>query len=302
MDGPWCGDDVAAIKGKGRSLVVKVDMLVERTDVPSGMSYRQAARKAVAACVSDFAAKGVAPLSFLASVGVKRGTSRQEAAELGKGFRDAEKEWDVDLVGGDTNETEQLIIDCAMFGWGNRVVGRRGAVPGELLVVTGKFGLPPAGLKILAGRTKVKGDFERKAVRSVLEPTPNLGAGLAAAKFLTSSMDSSDGLARSLHTLAGAGGVGFELTKLPVANGVREYSEGNHLDAERLVLEGGEEYLVVGTLKEGDYPKAEKAVSRAGGDLIPIGVVTPKAREVTLRTKGRTRKIRDAGWTHLRGR
>ena len=67
------GDDVALIPaGKGR-LVAKVDMLVEHTDVPPGMTYRQAARKAVAMCVSDFAAKGVKPDSFMVSLGLKNG-------------------------------------------------------------------------------------------------------------------------------------------------------------------------------------------------------------------------------------
>ena len=55
-------DDVAAFPMSRRRLVVlKTDMLVGRTDVPPGMTLGQAARKAVVATVSDFAAKGVQP-------------------------------------------------------------------------------------------------------------------------------------------------------------------------------------------------------------------------------------------------
>ena len=53
------GDDVATLPASPGKLVLKSDMLVGRTDVPPGMTWRQAARKAVAMCVSDFASKGV---------------------------------------------------------------------------------------------------------------------------------------------------------------------------------------------------------------------------------------------------
>ena len=68
------GDDVSALDlGDGRLAVLKTDMLVGRTDVPSGMSLWQAARKAVVMNVSDLAAKGVRPTAILASLGLPRG-------------------------------------------------------------------------------------------------------------------------------------------------------------------------------------------------------------------------------------
>ena len=298
---PGEGDDIAVLKVGSRYLGVKVDMMVEGTDMPRGMTFRQAARKSVAACVSDFASKGVRPRSFLASVGVRKGTPESQAVELGLGFDDAQKEWGARLVGGDTNETEQLIIDVAMFGWGNRLVQRKGAQPRDVLVVTGRFGLPPSGLRILSGKTRATSSFRRTAVRSALEPSPNLEAGLAVARHLTSSMDSSDGLARSLHSLARAGGVGFEVDTLPYAKGVEDFASSNGLDSRKLVLEGGEEYVVVGTVPEGDFDEAERAARRHGGTLIPIGRATARKGTVVSTAGGRKTKVRDAGWTHLRG-
>jgi len=142
------GDDVAWIPMSEGKLVLKVDMLVQHTDVPSGMTLRQAARKAVAMCVSDFAAKGVRPDSFMVSLGLVRGVTRAEVNELASGFRDAQREWGVRMVGGDTNEANELVIDCAMVGFAKKIVRRGGATPGEVAVVTGPFGYPPAGLMI----------------------------------------------------------------------------------------------------------------------------------------------------------
>jgi thiamine-monophosphate kinase len=283
--------------GRGK-LVVKVDMLVEGTDIPRRMTYRQAARKAVAMCVSDFAVKGVRPDSFLVSLGLRRGTTRAQVEGLARGFRDASGEWGVRMVGGDTNESKELVIDCAMLGFAQKVVERRGARPGDLLVVTGTFGLPPAGLRILGDRARSSADFRNRAVKSVLYPNPSLRVGLALAPRLTSSMDSSDGLARSIHTLARTSGVGFELDSVPAGPGVGAFARANDLDFERLVWAGGEEYVVVGTVRRKDLTPAAKAVRKAGGTLLAIGRAT-RSRKVVLK-KGRLEKpIPDEGWTHL---
>jgi len=295
------GDDVALIPAGRGKLVVKVDMLVEHTDVPLGMSYRQAARKAVAMCVSDFAAKGARPDSFMISLGLKKGVTQEQVDELGLGFSDAERKWGVHLVGGDTNEAMELIVDCAMVGFAERVVSRGGASPGDALVVTGRFGLQPAGLKILSGETVADQGFGERAKRSVLNPTPDLAVGLALGPYLSSAMDSSDGLARSLHSLAKESRVGFEVTGLPMANGVEKFAMKNGLSAEDLVLNGGEEYVVVGTVKRSRLKAARSAAVRAGGDLLQIGEATASKR-VVLRRDGKAEPIRDSGWTHLSGR
>ena len=293
------GDDVASLTpGKGR-LVLKVDMLVEHTDVPPGMTYRQAARKAAAMCVSDFAAKGVKPDSFMVSLGLRRGVTQEQVGALAEGFRDAEREWKVHLVGGDTNESEELIIDCTMLGFARRVVPRSGSSPGDALVVTGRFGYTGAGLEILTKSAAAEAAFRKKATESVLMPTPNLRAGIALAPYLTSAMDSSDGLARSLHTLAKASGVGFELTSLPAADGVKRFASSNGLDPDVLVLQGGEEYAVIGTLRRRELEVARRAAKKAGGELLEIGRATKPGR-VELLAGGKRRAVEDEGWTHLR--
>ncbi len=293
------GDDVAVVPRRTGKLVVKVDMLVEHTDIPPEMTYRQAARKAVAMCVSDFAAKGVKPDSFMVSLGLRKGVGREEVNELALGFRDAGLEWGVHMVGGDTNEAQELVIDCAMVGFAKRVVTRGGASQGEALVVTGPFGYPPAGLKILTEGFVAEPGFREKAKASVLKPSPSLRVGVALGPYLTSGMDSSDGLARSLHTLAKASGVGFEVTTLPTGRGVEEFAKANGLEAQAVVLEGGEEYLIVGTVKRSKLKAARAAARRNGGDLLEIGRVTSKTGRVEHRAGGEVRPIRNVGWTHL---
>lgn len=280
-------------------MVLKVDMLVESTDVPHGMNYRQAARKAVAMCVSDFAAKGVRPDSFMVSVGLKRGTTQGRINQIGRGLRDAEEEWGIRMVGGDTNEADQLVIDCAMIGFAKRIVERKGARSGDVLVVTGQFGYPPAGLKIIMGRAKADEQFKEKALNSVKRPTPDLEVGVAISPYLTSSMDSSDGLARCLHTLAEESGVGFDLDRMPAAEGLASFAKKNSFSLQDLVMAGGEEYLIVGTVRPGRLRAATEAANAAGGRMIAIGKTTGEKGRVSLLVGKSRSRIGDEGWTHF---
>src|SRR5438445_2379246 len=145
------GDDVALRPQgtRGKKVVLKCDMLVAKTDVPPGMSLKMVARKAVAMCVSDFAAKGAHPTAFMISLGLRKETPEGEVLELASGLLEASREWDLKLVGGDTSETDDLIIDCMMVGFANGIVRRDGARPGEYVVTSGTFGQTAAGLKIL---------------------------------------------------------------------------------------------------------------------------------------------------------
>ncbi|HUI01713.1 MAG TPA: thiamine-phosphate kinase [Nitrososphaerales archaeon] len=297
------GDDVALIPPgrQAEGVVLKCDMLVGRTDVPPTMSWRQAARKAVAMCVSDFAAKGVRPSAFMVSLGLRRGTPERRVAELAAGLRDASREWGVRLVGGDTGEADDLIIDCLMVGFAERVVRRSGARPGEFVVTTGTFGQTAAGLKILMEGAKSGEGFRKVAVSSVYTPKPRLRVGMAIARYLSSSIDSSDGLSISLHTICEMSGVGIRLTETPFVPGLAEFASKNSLSMEDLALYGGEEYEIVGTVGKNRIQEARKAAREEGGEIRIIGETVTQA-ELRGVAFPDGRRVRRKGWVHFRSR
>src|SRR5690349_11627144 len=86
-------DDVSAIPLSPKTwIIAKTDMLVGSTDIPPGMTMREAARKAVVATVSDFAAKGVQPRALMVSLGIpapaQKRTVQNLAHVLGKMARE----------------------------------------------------------------------------------------------------------------------------------------------------------------------------------------------------------------------
>ena len=298
------GDDVSAVDiGGGRVAVLKTDMLVDKTDVPRGMSLWQAARKAVVMNVSDFAAKGVKPKAMLVSLGVPRNFMRKDVEELARGLNAGAQEYDAYVIGGDTNEASDVVVSVSLFGMAKRkaLVLRSGAKVGDVVAVTGFFGKTAAGLRLLLDGYAASKELREVLLRSVCMPKARLSEGLAlcSSGAVSASIDSSDGLAWSLHELARASHVGFVITSVPVADEVLRFAEFNGLDALDLALYGGEEYELVVTVKPKRWADAETAVEAVGGRLLPIGKVT-RRRQVLLNVDGETRAVEARGWEHFK--
>jgi len=298
------GDDVAAVSIEGeRVAVLKTDMLVNKTDVPTGMNLRQAARKAVVMNVSDFAAKGVQPLAALVSLGLPRTLEKNTIREIADGLDAGSREYGAYVVGGDTGETSDVVIAVSLYGTAlkSRLMLRTGAKPNDVVGVTGPFGKSAAGLQMLTEDCRVPDSLRKVLLNSVLMPKARLrdGLALAASGTVTSSIDSSDGLAWSLHELSRMSGVGFVIDDVPIAEEAKQFAQYSRADVLELVLHGGEEYELVVTVKPDFWRHAQSAVEAVGGTLSRIGKVTREKR-VVLQQDGKRRAIEARGWEHFK--
>jgi thiamine-monophosphate kinase len=298
------GDDVSAYSlGNDQLAVLKTDMLVGRTDVPRTMTLRQAARKAVVMNISDFAAKGVKPLALMTSIGLPRGLTERDVEQIGRGLNTGARQYDTYIIGGDTGEASDLIISVSVFGTTDKtsIMLRSGASPGDIVAVTGSFGKTAAGLRILSKDQRKPGSTWKTLTKSVLMPHARLREGLTLSKtgVVTASIDSSDGLAWSLHEIARASRVGFLIDKLPVAEEARAFAEENKLELAELALYGGEEYELILTIKPIGWQEARRAAARVGCNLVRIGKATA-GKHVLLSVEGRTSRIKAKGYEHFK--
>jgi thiamine-monophosphate kinase len=298
------GDDVSACELAGGNLVVlKTDMLVDKTDVPKGMSLWQAARKAIVMNISDFAAKGVKPIAMLVSLGLPKNLTEKDIEEIGEGLNAGAREYGAYVIGGDTGESSDLVVAISLFGMAkkNKLMLRRGAESGDIVAVTGVFGKTSAGLKILVENLETPEEIKKALVEAVLMPHARLKEGLALreTKAVSAAIDSSDGLAWSLHEIARASEVGISIESLPIARETERFAVVNKLDPVALVLHGGEEYELVLTVKPKLWRKAEKAVEKTGGKLLRIGKVTTE-KSVLLETAGKRIPILREGYEHFK--
>lgn len=302
-------NDAEAVRVGNRLLVSKVDTLVYGTDVPPGMSPRKAARKAAVACVSDFAAKGVRPRWALVSVTAPESCTARTHGLMADGLADAADAYGFKVLGGDTNRGAEISITVCMMGLAKGMFPRRdaptgpgywkrppaipfrgGASPGDRVFATGPFGLPAAGLYAISHG--VPGP--RGALRAVMEPRARLDFGARAAPYLSSTMDSSDGLSTTLNEMASRSGVAIIVDCDPAADGVAEFAAKHGLDPDSLVYHGGEEYEIVFTLRPGGINDIFSAIRDTRTPLTPIGRVE-EGEGVYLGHKDRKR-LADGGW------
>ena len=297
------GDDASAVDlGTNKLAVINMDMLVSKTDVPKSMSIWQAARKAVIMNISDLAAKGAQPKVILASIGIPPNMTKTDIQQIGHGLNTGAREYNVYILGGDTNESSDLVISCMALGVCHKkqLVKRSGAEPGDYLATTGPFGKTAAGLKILMNGRSAPQNSEG-LVESVLMPIARVkeGVALAQSKAATASIDSSDGLAWSLHELSQASNVGFHLDKVPIGPETERFAELHGFDPLELALYGGEEYELLVTVKPKLWQTAQKAVETVGGNLTKMGQVAEN-RQILLETDEKTVIIEARGWQHFK--
>ncbi len=295
----FVSEDVEFLKIGNIGLAFKIDTLVASTDVPPSMNMKQIARKSVIACVSDFAAKGVKPLYGFVSVIIPRKLSEMQIKKLSQGFRDAAKEFGFKMIGGDTNEGNELSLNVCLLGISNEIIFRKGASNGDSIYVTGPFGYTASGLKILLQKKKSDKKFKDKVRKSVMVPKVNLSFGLSIKNLASSSMDSSDGLSTSLNQMAKQSAKKFIITKSPTNQDVVEFATKNRLNFFDLVYNGGEEYEIVFTAPKKNRKNLFKLAKKMRVGLLEIGYVT-SGKGVFLEENDRKIMIYDKGWRHFR--
>jgi thiamine-monophosphate kinase len=300
------GDDVSAVNIDEKQVaVLKTDMLIGKTDVPPNMSLWQASRKSIVMNISDFASKGVQPKAALVALGLPKGLMQKEIEEIARGLNAGAREYGAYIIGGDTGEASDLIISISLYGTAEKtsLMLRNGAKPGDVLAVTGFFGKSAAGLHLLMNNCSASPHLRDILLGAVCMPKARLKEGLALSRSgaASASIDSSDGLAWSLHEISKMSNVGFVINTVPVSDEVRRFAEFNHLDPLELALYGGEEYELVITVKPDKWVEAEAAVEAVGGCLMPIGKAT-KDTQMLLDVYGVKGTVEARGWEHFKSK
>jgi thiamine-monophosphate kinase len=309
------GDDAAAFEvPKGELCLVSTDMLLEGIHFDLGFTpLHLLGYKAVAVNLSDIAAMNAVPRQILVSIGISNRFSLEALDALYLGIEQACKEYHVDLIGGDTSASRTgLLLSITAIGTQKpeKIVRRSGAKPGDLLCVSGDLGAAYAGLQILSREKKV---FE---VDPDMQPELKeehaylIGRQLKAEArtdivhemeekglIPTAMMDVSDGLASEILHLSKQSGVAFHVfeEKIPIENQTKLTASEFGLSPLTCALNGGEDYELVFTVSQADYPKVN-----AMEDVSIIGVAREADQGNRLILKsGQIVDITAQGWTHF---
>jgi thiamine-monophosphate kinase len=117
-------------------------MLIEGRHFTNKQDLYSVGYKAMACSLSDIAAMGGEPGFALLSLGVPRRFKFKDMVRLSQGIKKAAQKFYVDIIGGDTNASDKLVIDICMAGFVQKenLVLRSGAKEGDYIFVTGGLG------------------------------------------------------------------------------------------------------------------------------------------------------------------
>ena len=206
-------------------------------------------------------------------------------------------------MGGDTNESKELTIDCNMMGIttlpDSKIPSRKGAKVGDLIVTSGKFGYTSSGLKIILSHLSAEKKFRTKSISSVTFPKPQVEFGFELAKYFSSSIDSSDGLSSSLYELAQKSKVDFLINKIPTPIDLTHFAKLNSINTDDLLFFGGEEYETIATVPRLDFKKLIKEARKHRINVYHIGEVIRGSGNVFYELKGIQKLIKNQGFVHF---
>ena len=304
------GDDAAVLDFTDHKTVVSTDLLIEGVHFDlSYMPLKHLGYKAVVVNLSDIYAMNALATQITVSIAVSNRFPLEALEEFYKGVSTACKVYGIDLVGGDTtSSTKGMLISVTAIGQAKEttIVYRSGAKENDLLVVTGDLGGAYLGLQVLEREKEVfkvnpgnQPDLEPYSyiVERQLKPEARKDIVELLEKLEvhpTAMIDISDGLSSEILHLCEAGQVGCHLyeDKIPLDPTVISTSEEFKMDSTMIALSGGEDYELLFTIDQKEFPKI-----KGNPNLTVLGHMTEKAGGAHLISRNGSKiPLKAQGW------
>jgi thiamine-monophosphate kinase len=309
------GDDAAVLKYPAdKQILVSKDLLIEGVHFDmTFMPLRHLGYKSAIVNFSDMAAMNGKPKQIVVGIGVSSKFSTEAIKEIYEGFKKACEIYGVDFVGGDTSSSNHgLFISVTVIGEATEeeVVYRMGAMPNDLLCVSGDLGGAYMGLLVLErektafkANPKVQPELEGHdyILQRQLKPEARVDIidTLKKADILPTSMiDISDGLASEALHICKASDVGCVVyeEKIPIDQSTYETAKEFKIVPTIAAMNGGEDYELLFTVNQSEFEKIKNLE-----DISIIGYITDKSEGQRLITNdNQSIDIEAQGWDSLK--
>lgn len=326
------GDDCAVLHYPDTEVLVTTDMLME--GVHFDLTYIDLYHlgfKSAQVNISDIFAMNGTPRQLVVSLALSKRFKVEDLEEFYAGLQAACKQWNVDIVGGDTTSSYTglaVSITCIGEAPRNEIVYRNGAKDTDLICVSGDLGAAYMGLQLLEREKTVYyqqvDEARKKNDQLALQHLKAFQPDFAGKEYLlqrqlrpeargdiikrlrdanikpTAMMDISDGLSSELLHICEQSNCGCRVFEknIPIDYQTAVMAEEMNMNVTTCAMNGGEDYELLFTVPIGDHSKIEKM---EGVKL--IGYVTkPEFGKQLVARDGTEFEITAQGWNPLQSK
>lgn len=289
------GDDCTILTFPADSeTCVSTDTLVEGVHFPHLCPATVVAARTLGANLSDLAAMGAVPHSFLLAMTLPE-VDDAWLSEFSTSLSNLMTEYEIALSGGNLARGS-LSLTVTVIGTvpAGKAVRRDGAGAGDQVFVTGTLGDAGEGLELVRG-----GDYDHYLAGRYCAPTPRIAAGMALREVATAMIDISDGLMADLGHVAEASGLGavVESESLPLSDALVDAC--GREKATRMALFSGDDYELCFTVKPEDTKRLEQITDTTGVKLTRVGYMHDGEGVVAVDTAGSPIPFSKSGYLHF---
>jgi thiamine-monophosphate kinase len=296
------GDDGAVVQPAiGSQMVIATDTMVENVHFSFDyMSYEDVGYRVLAANLSDLAAMGSTPLYYIVNVSGPNEVTNKQLVRIMNGMRELAEQYNMDLIGGDTTSSQELIITVTVFGELHSKCKRlrSHAKPKDVVFVTGYLGESGYGFQLIKSDQLETGS---RFINQHIRPIPRLDFAHAIKAIKRVSLnDVSDGISSELNEIAEASHVSIVIdwNDIPIHPDIAHL---NDQQLEKLALSTGEDFQLVGTCSEESWNNIKTMCSDQKIKVTKIGEVLPFTKQqpsVYITKNGKRRKLNSDGYQH----
>lgn len=297
------GDDAAVFYQPSKKIVAAVDTFVENVHFSrKTMTPFQAGYRSLAANLSDIAAMGATPAFVLTSIVIPKTWDIKDVQQTFNGIKCLAKQYQVDLIGGDTVSGQELSITITIIGYvkENKVRYRSLAKPRDVVFVTGTVGDSQAGLHILTHPNEYtnKSFFIQRHQKP--QPRVEFAQNLTHIKRVCLN-DVSDGIGNETIEIAEASNVQMLIHENLIPTS-KDFAQFDVKLQRHWKLFGGEDFELLGTVSPKDWPKIKRVAERLNLRVTQIGEVLNKkgGKAYVKRGNDNIELLRKDGYRHLK--
>ena len=314
-------------------LVTSTDMLIQSSHFPKGMTYFQMGYKSVVVNVSDLASMGAENIGFLLNIAIPKDMLLDDFDDLICGVIRACDNYKIPLIGGDTNEANEIIISGTAIGQvdKDKALMKYGFEKGDMVCISDELGYAAIGFELLSLKEKDPNLYQEKtdeikeidstiidlALLKALKPEAKYDEGHILREHNTannriSATDITDGLASEFYEILNSDrkysklndsissnsyskGIRIYEEKLPVEDEFKEIADILGLNYLDLFLHVGEDFEFLFTINN----ELKDQLSREMNYYV-IGEITGNDTVEIVLSNGQIEKISSRGYQHLK--